>query len=188
MQQSVCPVVNPNWIWVIQRVKRFHMKKAIQLILIIVSFVSTVLSQTNYDSLFTATSFTTVDGEEISLRDYEGKVVVFDFWATWCSPCIKQFKKMKKLQRKYPDELVVVAVNPLMGDTKEDVIKFINDNDYNFIFVLNDSLMKIMEVNILPYKVYFDPDSKFIATSRGYSIFPSEYSKMKDILKKYRKN
>ena len=184
-----CPVddlLSPNWVRVIQLRKRSDMKKAIQLFLIIVSFMSAGLSQTKYDSLFTATSFATVDGAEISLSDYQGKVVVFDFWATWCSPCLKQFKKMQKLQRKYPDEFVVVAINPLLGDTKEDVIKFANDNEYDFIFVFDNGLAKILAVRTIPYKVYFDPDSKFITASRGYSIFPSESSKMKKILEKYR--
>ncbi len=169
------------------------MKKVIQIFLILVSFVSVGLSQTIndeiaaiYKSLFTTTSLATVDGEEISLSDYQGKVVVFDFWATWCSPCIKQFKKMQKLQRKYPDEFVVVAVNTLWKDTKEDVIKFVNDNKYDFIFVFDNGLAEKLAVKSIPYKVYFDPDSKFITTSRGYSIFPSESSKMKKILEKYR--
>ncbi len=169
------------------------MKKVIQIFLILVSFVSVGLSQTIndeiaaiYKSLFTTTSLATVDGEEISLSDYQGKVVVFDFWATWCSPCIKQFKKMQKLQRKYPDEFVVVAVNTLWKDTKEDVIKFVNDNKYDFIFVFDNGLAEKLAVKSIPYKVYFDPDSKFITASRGYSIFPSESSKMKKILEKYR--
>jgi len=162
------------------------MKKAIQLLLIISCFISIGISQTIYDSLFTATSFTTIDGAEISLSDYQGQVVVFDFWATWCAPCLKQFQKMQKLREKYPDEFMVVAVNLLSGDTEEDVARFAAENEYDFIFVTDNGLARTLEVHTIPYKVYFDPDSKFITTSTGLSVFPSESSKMEKIIKEYR--
>jgi len=50
--------------------------------------------------------------ENIDIRDYRGKVVLLDFWASWCGPCRQSFPWMNKIQEKYADQnLVVIAVN-----------------------------------------------------------------------------
>jgi len=48
------------------------------------------------------------EGKAHSLSEYRGKVVVLDFWATWCGPCAKVMPRMEKLQRKYGERGVVV--------------------------------------------------------------------------------
>jgi cytochrome c biogenesis protein CcmG/thiol:disulfide interchange protein DsbE len=45
------------------------------------------------------------------LRDLKGKVVLLDFWASWCGPCRQSFPWMNELQRRYGSDLVVLAVN-----------------------------------------------------------------------------
>ena len=50
--------------------------------------------------------------DAFNLDDYQGKVVVLDFWASWCVPCRRSFPWMNEMQQKYADEgLVVIAVN-----------------------------------------------------------------------------
>lgn len=55
---------------------------------------------------------TTLQGQEISLAQVAGKVVVFDFWATWCPPCRESVPELKALTKKYPnDKLVLISVS-----------------------------------------------------------------------------
>jgi cytochrome c biogenesis protein CcmG/thiol:disulfide interchange protein DsbE len=50
--------------------------------------------------------------DTLNLGDYHGKVVVLDFWASWCVPCRRSFPWMNEMQHKYADDgLVVIAVN-----------------------------------------------------------------------------
>ena len=54
----------------------------------------------------------TLTGDEISLEQFAGKVLVMDFWATWCSPCRDSVPELKALTRKYPaDKLVLISVS-----------------------------------------------------------------------------
>lgn len=52
-----------------------------------------------------------LDGKELKLSDYEGKVVVVNFWASWCGYCREEFPYLDKLQRAAADRLQVVSVN-----------------------------------------------------------------------------
>lgn len=54
-----------------------------------------------------------LDGKEVSLTSYKGKVILLNFWATWCGPCKVEIPDLIELQREYPDELVVVGLDLL---------------------------------------------------------------------------
>ena len=142
--------------------------------------------QTLYDSVFTETVFRTIDNQEIQLSQFAGKVVVFDFWETWCGPCIHGFKSLTKAIKKFPDDFVVIAVNSLKGDTEEVARKFVNENDYDFIFVYSDGVFEKLNGTGIPFKVFFDPEGKYITHSTGLTLFPTEYSKLKKIIKRNR--
>jgi thiol-disulfide isomerase/thioredoxin/Tfp pilus assembly protein PilF len=61
---------------------------------------------------------TTMQGQQLSLKTLAGRVVVMDFWATWCPPCRESVPELKELTRKYPSEkLVLISVS---ADEKDD--------------------------------------------------------------------
>ncbi len=58
------------------------------------------------------TPITTADGQETTLAAFQGRVVLLNFWATWCAPCIREMPSLDRLQAKLKGEgLVVVAVS-----------------------------------------------------------------------------
>lgn len=52
-------------------------------------------------------TLTDIRGRKISLKDYKGKIVYIDFWATWCSPCVAEIPKAKKLEEEFKSKDVV---------------------------------------------------------------------------------
>jgi len=60
-----------------------------------------------------APQFTLQDmsGREVSLGDYRGKIVILDFWATWCGPCRMTMPMLDDIQKEYEGKLSVLAVN-----------------------------------------------------------------------------
>jgi len=79
-------------------------------------------------------SFLTLDGKEVKLSDYKGKVVLVNFWASWCPPCKEEMPIFEKVYQKYNDKnFVILAVNM---DTSEGALKeFLEKNRYSFPIV-----------------------------------------------------
>ncbi|MDT7871508.1 MAG: TlpA disulfide reductase family protein [Thermocrinis sp.] len=79
-------------------------------------------------------SFLTLDGKEVRLSDYKGKVVLVNFWASWCPPCKEEMPIFEKVYQKYNDKnFVILAVNM---DTSEGALKeFLEKNQYSFPIV-----------------------------------------------------
>jgi thiol-disulfide isomerase/thioredoxin len=56
-------------------------------------------------------SFTTPDGKQYRLSDFSGKVIVLNFWASWCPPCVKEFPILLDIAAQFPDQAVLIALS-----------------------------------------------------------------------------
>ena len=134
-------------------------------------------------------TFTDLEGNEVSISDFEGKVVLIDFWETWCKPCLASFPTMQKVQEEYPDSFVVLAVTPGFTDTKEDAEAFAEEHDYTFEYLMDsNNLHQKLGVQGIPYKVYVDAEGNFIEKSMGTSGPEGDYKKLKKIIQKNKKS
>lgn len=132
-------------------------------------------------------SFTAMDGATVDVDDFKGKVVMIDFWETWCKPCLASFPTMQKLVEEYPDDFAVVTVNPGFADTKEDAQKFISEHDYDFRWVLDSgNLNRKLGVQSIPFKVYVDAEGNFIKSSMGSYGPEKDYAELKSIIEKHK--
>jgi cytochrome c biogenesis protein CcmG/thiol:disulfide interchange protein DsbE len=64
-----------------------------------------------------------LSGTEVALKDYRGKLLLVNIWATWCAPCVKEFPSMKRLLEKFPNDLVILAVS--YDRQREDIDAFV---------------------------------------------------------------
>ena len=68
-------------------------------------------------------TLTDMNGKPVRLHDYKGKIVLLNFWATWCTPCIAEFPQFIRLAQAMPDDLVILAVS--IDDDKASIGKFL---------------------------------------------------------------
>lgn len=72
----------------------------------------------------------TADGDTFGLSEQSGKVVLLNFWATWCGPCVREMPAFEKLYGEYGQDIAILAVNCM--EDKETVNQFISENGYTF--------------------------------------------------------
>jgi len=120
-----------------------------------------------------ASSFTLfdIDGNKVSFDDYKGKIIIIDFWATWCGPCLASFPGMKKAVEKYENDnwvkFLFINTWERVEEKTKNAADFIAKNEYPF-HVLMDEDNKVIE----KYKVSGIP-TKFIIDSEGNIRFKS---------------
>jgi peroxiredoxin len=106
-------------------------------------------------------------GEKVRLMDLRGKVVLLDFWATWCGPCRRELPTVEKLHRELKDKgLVVLTIN---DESPAKARSFVHGKKYTFP-VLDDSKREVharYHVHAIPTLVVFDKKGKMVSYSTG---------------------
>ncbi|HSW38437.1 MAG TPA: TlpA disulfide reductase family protein, partial [Acidobacteriota bacterium] len=77
-----------------------------------------------------------MNGREISLDQFRGKVVMLDFWASWCGPCRMTMPVIERLEREYADIMVTLAVN--LNEPWETVHAYVKRNDIHSQVLLDE--------------------------------------------------
>ena len=108
-----------------------------------------------------AFTMTDITGRPLSSSDWKGKVVLVNFWATWCPPCRAEIPDLIALQNKYRDKLVIVGISEDDGPV-DDVKRFVADQKMNYPVVMETpELSKIFRgVAALPTTFVLDRDGK----------------------------
>lgn len=84
-------------------------------------------------------SLKTIDDKTVSLDDFKGKIVVINFWGTWCAPCVAEMPELQKLYKKHENDKDVAIITMDANDELATVKKFMADNKYDFPVLLGDS-------------------------------------------------
>ena len=98
----------------------------------------------------------------------KGKIVVVDFWASWCLPCAKSFPVLDELQKKYGDRIVVLAVN--VDEKKSKMEGFLAKHSVSFAVVRDaeQKLVAVVEPATMPTSFILDGGGKVRFLHNGF--------------------
>jgi len=124
-----------------------------------------------------APDFTLEDlsGKRVSLKQFRGRVVFLNFWATWCIPCREEMPAMEKLHRELKDDgLEVVAVN--FKESNQQVRKFFEELGLTFTALLDKDGEVSREYGVwsLPLSYFIDRRGEFVGKAIGSRNWDSE--------------
>lgn len=111
-----------------------------------------------------------LNGDDVQLSQFKGKVVLIDFWAVFCKPCVIALPKIQEIHEKYNDkELVVLMIN--VSEDKNKIQKFIEENGYTFQVLLGSGNMNVQKnygVIGIPHTYIIDKQGKVAYSRNGY--------------------
>jgi len=87
--------------------------------------------------------FKDIDGKEVELASFKGKVVLLNFWATWCGPCKAEIPGFVELQEKYRDQLTIIGYS--VDDTPELAKKYAAQYKMNYPILLGEGREDLQE-------------------------------------------
>lgn len=130
--------------------------------------------------------FTDLEGNEVTLARYEGKVLVIDFWETWCGPCLQVFPSLQELKEEYPDQFEVLAVTLGIAEGPEEALAFKDEHEYDFQYLYDEfNVSDQLGIYSIPFKMYIDPDGNLIRHEIGSKGRQGDYESAKAVITEY---
>lgn len=133
-------------------------------------------------------SFTSLQGEYIALDDLKGKVVVLDFWGTWCPPCVESVPELRSLHKRYSKEASFVLIG-ISSDRDEEVWKSFTDKNRMIWPQYRDDNRKIQNAfNVRAYPTYIVIDHEGIVRFQSTGFGYGRAANLEDAVRKCMKN
>jgi peroxiredoxin len=122
-------------------------------------------------------------GSSVKLSDYKGRVVLLDFWATWCGGCKVEIPWYMEFQSKYKDRGLSAVGVSMDEDGWKSVKPFLRRKPINYVVVVgNPALAKLYTVDAMPVTLLIDRDGKIAATHVGMVDKDAFESEIKELL------
>ncbi len=126
---------------------------------------------------------TTLDGRTITMAEMKGKIVLIDFFATWCGPCMGEMPKIESdiWQALNGDKFIVIAIG--REHTAEQLIKFNKEKKFTFLIAPDPKrdVYKHFATQYIPRNYVIDSNGKIAFQSMGYT--PEEFGKMVEVIR-----
>src|SRR3972149_3015087 len=104
------------------------------------------------------------DGKKINLSDYKGKIVILDFWATWCGPCRMGVPDLVSIQKEFKDKVAVIGISLDDKRTMDDILPFMKEYGINYpvVYGTNQVVVDYGYIQAIP--------TTFIINAKGFIV------------------
>lgn len=119
----------------------------------------------------------TLKGETVSLKDYRGRLIFLNFWATWCGPCRAEMPSMQRLWEEFKEEdFVILAIN--IQEESKLVSSFMNERGLSFPVLLDEKgkVARTYGIRGIPTTFFLNPEGEIIGKAVGARDWDSEES------------
>jgi len=117
-------------------------------------------------------NWTTFEGKIQKLRDFQGRVVILDFWATYCPPCIEEIPHLMELKRTYGDDLVLVGLHVGGDEDRPKVPEFVEKLKIDYPLATPEDMLTAFifgQESAIPQTAIFDREGKLVKKIVGFS-------------------
>ncbi len=124
------------------------------------------------------------NGKTVKLSEFKGKIIVLDFWASWCEPCKKSIPVIEALKKKSDNgNVVFLGVNTDIGKKNEEIQKIAKEFGMSYESLLDPDLIlsDSLQISGLPALAFFDKDG--ILNYRQYGISSNDFPFLSNKLK-----
>lgn len=113
-----------------------------------------------------------MDGERMSLEDFEGKTIFLNFWATWCPPCIAEMPNIQKLYEDFENREDVAFVMLSLDEDPEKARSFMDRKEFTMpVYFLLGRKPGVYDSTVVPTTYVISPDGNIVMEKRGMANY-----------------
>lgn len=171
------------------------MKKYFPIIVFILGFIGFLISQIGlqktknisgltraprsvskkFEATFKTLSLTSIDNKEYNLATLGTPIIILNFWATWCGPCLEELPSLMALRKRYSNqEVLILGISSDDEGSVDGLKKVIQDYKLDFPIILDNSgnIFNLFDISSIPSSVIFH-NGKIIEVNKGPKDFDS---------------
>jgi thiol-disulfide isomerase/thioredoxin len=114
-------------------------------------------------------TLTGLDGRKLSMASLKGKVVVFDFWATWCEPCREQHPLYEQVKQRFKENGDVVFLSIDTDEDREPVKRFLEEEKWLDPVYFEDGLSRALRITYIPATIIIEKRGQVFSRMNGYA-------------------
>lgn len=152
-------------------------------------YIATIAKKMLNNKIAPAFELYDISGKHVSLARYKGKIVVLDFWATWCVPCIASLPTMRQLVKKHPEVVFLFIATQEKGpDVNARIREFLKTHAYDLKVLIDKPVDKkfpvsaAYELSGIPAKAVIDKNGKLLFMSAGFSSETELFNEMEAMI------
>lgn len=139
-----------------------------------------------FESLFQDSKFVTIEKENIELKALKSPIVVVNFWASWCLPCLKEFPSLAAFQKKFGAKVNIIGIN---GDEEEPLIAIEKTKkkyglDFYHIIDPQSEISDKFLVAAYPFSLVYVKGKLIHTSNKGHNFMAEDFvAKVEDSLR-----